>query len=176
MSASLAGSIFGAVVLGMLADRFGRKWMLFLCAVLVRSLYPAHRIYYQRGTVGYIPFLRGNRDRRGCPERCGLRLRIRAEPPAQDLCGYHVRRGSCGSDACRAHSRIFYPPLRLAVASFSWAASYPSSSPWLRWCFSLNPWSSSQVKAAINRGFGRLSPGWPRLSAGTRITGSLSPR
>jgi len=34
MSASLAGSIVGAVVLGMLADRFGRKWMLFLCAVL----------------------------------------------------------------------------------------------------------------------------------------------
>ena len=92
LSAGQVGPLIGAVGLGMLADRFGRKQMLFISS-LTFGLFTILTAYITSvEQLGSFPLPGRDRTGWGRPERPCLRVRIRADPHAGYSYHHDVRR------------------------------------------------------------------------------------
>ena len=164
LGAGQFGPLIGAVVLGMLADRWGRKWMLFVSAiifgvfsVLIAFITSVEQLALFRflagvGLGGAVPnALTFGSEYSPTRSRAGIVATMYAGMPAGAMVG--------------GFRRIPHPPFRLAVSlpagrlcAVSWSALS------LRWpC--RNRWSSwfGGTRRTTGRGSGRSSPGSPGL-------------
>ena len=90
------GPLVGAIFLGMLADRFGRKWMLFFSALIFGIFHPADSLYHDGRAVGSVSFSCRNRFGWGYSQCTGNCLGICPETGSKlrrcDNVCWHARR------------------------------------------------------------------------------------
>ena len=116
VGAGQLGPLVGAIVLGMLADRVGRKRMLYISALIFGVFTWLTVIRYKCGTTGAVAPARRNRAGWSCSQCSFFRLRICAQPRARNSDHHDV----CGN-GCRLHHRrairsVSDAGLRLAIA------------------------------------------------------------
>ena len=116
MSASSVGAVIGSVVLGMAADRFGRKWMLSVSAFIF-GLFTLLTVWITSvGELTLFRFIAGLGLGGAIPNALAYGSEYAPSSLRKTFVTTMFAGMPVGAMLGRAHRRMVHPPLRLAVA------------------------------------------------------------